>query len=170
MIITTNQSRGFTRTKEQKEPQSVVLTPDVNSVVPAGAQNVQVTNINIVSQPSYPSAFWDPWEVTYGELSTSPECLDANGNQKHANPTVEVAGSTTHSTSENLIAGGGGTEDVTFTYDVEWQAMDTLNGVPTLVNFSSVGIQEQDSVTVDLKVTTESITKTYRGFSSVTCY
>ena len=165
--LTSEQTNGFVRTKTQNSISNITLNVNTNSIVPQGAQNVQVSNVNIVSQPSYPSALFGPWSTTMGTITTTPVCLDQFGNQKHAQGSWhEVPYSSSDTTNSVFTAGGGGTANVIFTYDVSW----TDPAAPG-ITYSSVGIQETESVSVDQEVTTQQKTKTFRCYQGgVTCY
>jgi|LauGreDrversion4_2_1035121.scaffolds.fasta_scaffold01389_4 hypothetical protein len=173
-MLTTTKIVGNERTKEQLSIGAYNLSPNPSSVTNATQINVQVSNIQILSQPTYPSASFGNWSYYEEDSETTPECRDEFGFFKHATgPWHEVPGSRTDYTSVQFIAGGGGTSNVTFSFDVSYQVQGILDysNLPNLQTFNQIGIQQQGNVSVDKEITTERVEKSLRCYQApVWCY
>lgn len=173
-LLTSTKFIGKERVREELIVGTYTLSPNPSTVTKMTQINVQINNIKILSQPTYPSSQFGDWSYFEESLETTPPCENAIGFLKHANgPWNPVPGTERRYTQIQFFTGGGGTANVTFSFDVSYQVAGILDygNLPNLKTFNQVGIQQQGSVTVDKEIVTERVEKMWRCYEGgVLCY
>ena len=187
-ILTTTVTRTFTRTKKERTVSNAAASILSNLQANSSSQNLafgtisapSYSNLNIVGSPQFTPLEYTDWQESVGSpaapdtVSTDQNpCLDSNGQPQHANGPWHLTSSTTTDGTPVWTAGGGGTANVTYTYDATWSLTPPLPSPPGPAGgiYNHVGVQGSTGVPVDETQTPQTKVEVYTSFAGgITCY
>lgn len=199
-ILTTTVTRTFTRTKKEKTVSNVTASilsqmqanANANPNPIPGLSAPTYSNINIVGSPQFTPLEYTDWQESAGSPAApdtvsdgANPCLDGYGNQQHANGPWHLTSSTTTDGTPVWTAGGGGTANVTYTYDATWTytppagstsaatsiLLGLLGAEDPAGTYNAVGVQSSKDVPVDETQTPQTKVEVYTSFAGgITCY
>lgn len=187
-ILTTTVSRTFTRTKKERSVSNAagsILSQMQANTTPQNLSwgtisSISYSNINIVGSPQFTPLEYTDWQESPGSpappdtvSNDKTPCLDQYGNEQHANGPWHLTSSTTTDGTPVFTAGGGGTANVTYTYDATWSVSPPIPSPPGPAGgvYNAVGIQGNKDVPVDETQTPQTKVEVYTSYAGgITCY